>query len=61
MEVYFQDICASIEVSDHMSHIDILWLQMYTAAIHAFISKLNKFTDGMACAIYGDKHTFDKC
>ena len=29
--------------------------------IQAVISKSNKFTDGMACAICGDKHTFDKC
>ena len=44
-----------------MLNVDLLWLRMYTTAIWAVISKPNKFTDGMECAICGDKYTFDKC
>ena len=34
---------------------------MYTAAINAVIFKRNKFTEGMACAICGEKHSFKDC
>ena len=44
-----------------MCDADILRLRVYTTAIHAVISKPNKFTDGMACAICGEKHSFKDC
>ena len=44
-----------------MLDVDILGLHMYTAGIRAVISKPNKFTDGMECAICGEKHSFHKC
>ena len=44
-----------------MCNADILWLRMYTEAIHTVISKPIKFTDGMACAICGDKYIFIDC
>lgn len=44
-----------------MSNVDIFCLNMYTAAIQAVITKPRKFTDGIKCSIWGDKHTFNKC
>ena len=44
-----------------MCDANILRLQMYTAAINAVLSKPNKFTDSMACALCGEKHSFKDC
>ena len=44
-----------------MCDANILCLQLYTAAINTVIFKPNKFTDGMACAICGEKHSFKDC
>ena len=61
LDISFEDPCVSIEVPDEMCDADILLLRMYTTAIHAVISKPNKFTDGMACAISSEKHSFIDC
>ena len=55
LEINFEDPCASVDFLDCMCNTDILQLQMCTAGICAVISRSNKFTDGMVCAICGDK------
>ena len=50
-----------IKTPVNMSNVDIICLNVYTAAIRAMIAKPNKFIDSMEYAICGDKHTFDKC
>ena len=61
IKVNFQDPSASIKIPDSMCNADILRLQMYTAGICVVLSKLNKFTDGMECAICGEKLSLDNC
>ena len=61
LDINLQDPYASIDIPDDMCDANILRLQLYMAAINAVLSKQNKFTDVMARAICGEKHSFKDC
>ena len=61
VEIDLNDPCAPIEILDNIETHQLFCVQMYTAGINTIQKEITKFINGMDCAIYRKKHTFEKC